>query len=205
MFPIAILMNELISSKAANLSKQESLQNDILISILTASSYRNHYYLEHLSVAASINFRFIPSKHFDVASKLSSGCMTLRRGTTSNQRWNNIVYLNVGIYNVEQRRINVAYFNVDVNNVRQRRNNIVLFNFKFYNVCQRGSNVVKMTIYKKEQKKNHFKLIHLIQSFNCHFIILFTLLPILRGKCWRILAKLKKLRSWEKLRCKNLI
>ena len=90
-------MNELISRKAANLSKQESLQNDILISILIASSYRNHYYLEHLSVAASINFRFIPSKHFDVASKLSFGCYdattwnnvksTLKQHCVS-QRWN---------------------------------------------------------------------------------------------------------------------
>ena len=43
---------------------------------------------------------------------------TSRRGTTSNQRWNNVVYFNVGIYNVEQRRINVVYFNVDMNNVR---------------------------------------------------------------------------------------
>ena len=80
--------------------------------------------------------------------------MTSRRRTTSNQRWNNVVYLNVGIYNVEQRRINVAYFNVDVNNVRQRRNNVVLFNVEFYNVGQRGNNVVKMTISKKNKKKS---------------------------------------------------
>ena len=32
--------------------------------------------------------------------------MTSRRGTTFNQRWNNIVYINVGIYNVKQRQIN---------------------------------------------------------------------------------------------------
>ena len=130
--------------------------------------------------------------------------MTSRRRTTSNQRWNNVVYLNVGIYNVEQRRINVAYFNVDVNNVRQRRNNVVLFNFEFYNIGQCGNNVVKMTISKKN-KKNHFKLIHWIQSFNCYFIILFTLLPILRGIYWKILAKPQKLRSWKKLSCKSLI
>ena len=72
---------------------------------------------------------------------------------------NNIVYLKVGIYNVEQRRINVAYFNVDVSNVRQRRNKVALFNVEFYKVRQCGNNFVKMTISKNKQK-NHFKLIH---------------------------------------------
>ena len=57
-----------------------------------------------------------------------------RRGTTSNERCNNVVYLNFGIYNVEQSRINVAHFNIDVNNIRQRGNNIVLFNVEFYNL-----------------------------------------------------------------------
>ena len=60
--------------------------------------------------------------------------MTLRRGKTSNQRWNNVVYVNVETYNVEQRRINV-----DDNNVRQRRNNVVIFNIDFHNVDQRRS------------------------------------------------------------------
>ena len=45
---------------------------------------------------------------------------TSRRGTTSNQRWNNILYFIAGLDNVEQRRINVVYFKVDMNNVRQR-------------------------------------------------------------------------------------
>ena len=83
--------------------------------------------------------------------------MTSRCGTTSNQRWNNVVYLNVRIYNVEQRLINVAYFSVDVNDVRQRQNNVVLFN------------VVKMTISKKNKKTNHFNL---IQSSKFKFKVL---------------------------------
>ena len=45
---------------------------------------------------------------------------TSRRGTTSNQRWNNVLYFIAGIDNVEQRRINVVYFKVDINNVTQR-------------------------------------------------------------------------------------
>ena len=64
------------------------------------------------------------------------------------------------------------YFNVDVNNV-------VLFNVDFHNVGQRRNNVAKMTILKKNTK-NISKWIHLIQSFNCYFIIFFTLLRILR-------------------------
>ena len=64
--------------------------------------------------------------------------MTSRRDATSNQRWNNVAYFNVGIYNVKQRRINVVYFNVDVSNVRQHRNNVALFNFEFHNDGQHG-------------------------------------------------------------------
>ena len=79
--------------------------------------------------------------------------VTSRRGTTSNQQWNNVVYFNIEMYNVEQCRINVVYFNVDMNNVRQRRNNIVIFNVKFYNVGKRRNNVVKMTASKKNKKK----------------------------------------------------
>ena len=94
-------------------------------------------------------------------SALLQGCllvdMTSRRGTTSNQSWSNIVYFNVGIYNVEQRQINFVHFNVDMNNIRQRRNKIVLFNVEFHNVSQRRDNVAKMTIF-KIIKKNHFKL-----------------------------------------------
>ena len=81
---------------------------------------------------------------------------TSRRGATSNQRWNNVVYFNVGICNVEQRWINVVYFNVDIKNVRQRRNNIVIFNVDMNNVGKRRNNVVKMTVSKKS-KTNHFK------------------------------------------------
>ena len=83
--------------------------------------------------------------------------MTSRLRTTSNQRWNNVVYVNVETYkveqrriNFEQRRINVVYFNVDLNNIRQRRKNVVIFNLDFHNVEQYQNNVVNMTIWKKE-------------------------------------------------------
>ena len=79
---------------------------------------------------------------------------TLQRGTTSNQRWNNAVYFNVAIYNVEQRRINAVYLNVDMNNARQRRNNVVNFNVEFYNAGKLRNNVSKkMTVSKKNKKK----------------------------------------------------
>ena len=60
--------------------------------------------------------------------------MASRHSTTSKQRWNNVVYINVEIYDVEQRQINIFYFNVDLNNVRQRWSNVVIFNVNFHNV-----------------------------------------------------------------------
>ena len=59
------------------------------------------------------------------------------------------MYINVEIYNVEQRGINVAYFNVDLNDIRQRRNNVVIFNVDFHKVEQRRNSVVNMTIWNK--------------------------------------------------------
>ena len=88
-------------------------------------------------------------RRFNVAFRLIWR-MTSRRRTTSNQRWNNVVYVNVEIYNVQQRWNNVVYFNVELNNVRQRRNNVVIFNVDFHNVGQRRNNVGNMTIWKKK-------------------------------------------------------
>ena len=82
--------------------------------------------------------------------------MTSRRWTISNQRWNNVVYVHVEIYNVEQRQINVVHFNIDINNVRQRRNNIVILNIEFHNVDQRRNNVLYMTIFKKLKRAKIF-------------------------------------------------
>ena len=75
--------------------------------------------------------------------------MTSRHHTTSNQSRNNVMYVNVGVYNVEQCQINVAYFSVDLNNVRQRRNNVAIFNVDFQNIGQRQKNAVN-----RSHKKN---------------------------------------------------
>ena len=56
--------------------------------------------------------------------------MTSQRRTTSDQRWSNVAYVNVGICNVEQSRINVVIFNVDLHNVELRRNNVVNMTIK---------------------------------------------------------------------------
>ena len=64
----------------------------------------------------------------------------------SNQRGNNVVYVNVEIYNVEQRRTNVV--NVDIN-VIQSRKNVDIFNVEFHNFDQHRRKVVNMTIFKK--------------------------------------------------------
>ena len=74
----------------------------------------------------------------------------------SNQRSKNVVYGNVEIYNVGERRINVPYFNVGINNVRQCRNNVVIFNFEFHNVDERRNNVVNMIIFKKLKKEKKY-------------------------------------------------
>ena len=75
--------------------------------------------------------------------------MTSQRRTLSNQGWNNVVDVNIGIYNIEQRRINVVYFDVDLNNVRKRFNNVVIFIIDFRNVGQLRKNGVNVTIFKK--------------------------------------------------------
>ena len=59
--------------------------------------------------------------------------MTPRCRRTPNPRWNNIVYINFGIFSDQQSRLNIAYFNVDLKRVTQRRNNIVIFNVDFHN------------------------------------------------------------------------
>ena len=91
--------------------------------------------------------------------------MTSRRQTTSIQRWNIVVYLNVGIYNVEQRRINVVYLDIALNNFRQRRNNVAISNVNLRNVEPRRNNVVNMSI-KKMKNKLGVKNIIILLSFN---------------------------------------
>ena len=96
------------------------------------------------------------------------------------------MYVNIRIYNVEQRRINVVYFNVDLNNIKQRRNSVVIFNVVFHNVGQRRNNVVNMTIYLFELQR---KIIWI--EYN-GLKIFFTLFPILTGICRRTFAKSQK-------------
>ena len=109
--------------------------------------------------------------------------------TTSNQRWNNVVYVNIEIYNVEERWNNVVIFNVELNNVRQSRNNVVIFNVDFRNVWQRRNNVANMTIWKKIKPPFKNKIIFLsfkeyaglkIFSFFPHFKTNFRASKILK-------------------------
>ena len=134
--------------------KTALLQVKALIQIIVTSSGLKKF----------VHFSIIHQSSFERGTKLSSNypanistsvqrCfwvdMTLRRRTTSNQRWNNVVYVNVEIHNVEQRWNNVVFFNVELNNVRQRRNNVVIVNVDCHNVGQRQNNVANMTIWKK--------------------------------------------------------
>ena len=99
-----------------------------------------------------------PSKHFNVGSMLFLGWYdvatshnvksTLKQRCVR-QRWN------------LQRWNNVVYFNVELNNVRQRRNNVVIFNVDFHNVGQRRNNVANTTIWKKLKPRFKNKIIFL--------------------------------------------
>ena len=92
----------------------------------------------------------IPRKHFNVVSTLFLGWYDVAVSdnfkSTLKQRC------------VCQLWINVVYFNVDMNNVRQRRKNVVIFNVEFHNVDQHRNNVMKMTIFKKVKKSKKILL-----------------------------------------------
>ena len=111
--------------------------------------------------------------------------MTSQRHTTSNQRWNNVVYVNVEIYNVEQRWNTVVFFNVELNNVRQRRNNVAIFNVDFHNVGQRQNNVANMTIWKKYKPRFKNKITFLNFKEYVRLNIFLHFFPILREICKR--------------------
>ena len=103
--------------------------------------------------------------------------MTSRRRITSNQRWNNVVNVNVEIYNVKQRWNNVVYFNVELKNVRQCRNNVFIFNVEFYNVGQRQNNVANMTISKENKPRFKSKIIFLNFKEYARFKIFSSVYP----------------------------
>ena len=73
--------------------------------------------------------------------------MTSRRRTTSNQRWNNVVYVSVEIRNVEQH-----WNNVELNNVGQRQINVVIFNVIFTTL---GNVETTLRIWSFEKKYKH--------------------------------------------------
>ena len=59
--------------------------------------------------------------------------MTSRRHTTSNQRWNNVVFFNVKLSNVGQRRNNVANMTIWKKIYKPRfKNKLIFLNFKEY-------------------------------------------------------------------------
>ena len=67
--------------------------------------------------------------------------------TTSNQRWNNFFYINIKIYNFEQRRNNV------------------IFDVKLHNAEQGWSNVVNITILIKLKNRPRVKSNKIFLSF----------------------------------------
>ena len=139
--------------------KLYSYQNKILVlrnfmNLLSSSFTSMQYFLNKLLVRKKINHRRIllllsKNNPENISTSVQScflvNMMSWRR-TTSNQRWNNVVYVNVEINNVQQCWNNIVYFNVELSNVRQRRNNVVFFNVDFHNIGQCWNNVANMTI-----------------------------------------------------------
>ena len=123
--------------------------------------------------------------------------MTSRRRAVSNERWNNVLYVNIEIYSVEQRQINFVFFKVDINNVRQRRNNAIDFNVDFHNVDQHRNNIVNMTIFKKLNKKIFLrlkkKMTHLINN-TCFW--LWTIKKKGRHRTYIIKVNVPKNNAW---------
>ena len=79
---------------------------------------------------------------------------------TSNQRWNDVVYVKVGVYNAGQRRIN--HFQPRALNVDQRRNNVV--NMTICKKVQNKPQIKRKTIF-LSLNKNHLKLNTLNSKF----------------------------------------
>ena len=128
--------------------------------------------------------------------------MTSRPGTTSNQQWNNVVYFDVEIYNVEQRQINVVYFNVLIWTTLHNVETMMSFPTSIFTTLVN----VKATWWKWQFPKRTKKIYQIeYTGFKVLATIFFTLLPILWGICSGILVKLQKLRSWKTLHYKNLI
>ena len=132
-----------------SLNNSKNWMDLILHMDLMFSSRKNYvvYEIKILFASPSVNM-LIPGNILTLFQCYLLVDMSSQCGTTSNQRWNNVPYFNVGIYNVKQRRINVVYFNV-----KQCRNNVVLFNFEIHNIGQRWNSVVKMIIFKKNKEK----------------------------------------------------
>ena len=169
--------------------KLYSYQNKILVlrnfmNLLSSSFTSMQYFLNKLLVRKKINHRrilLLLSKNnpenisTSVQSCFSVNMMSWRR-TTSNQRWNNVLYVNVEISKVQQRWNPIVYFNVELNNARQRRNN-----------------VANMIISKKKNKPRFQKQNNIFElqgrCWTQSFLLFF---PILRAICKRILVEPQK-------------
>ena len=133
--------------------------------------------------------RFYPAN----ISTLFQRCLlvgtTSRRGTTSDQRWNNVVYFNVGICNVESTLCISTLIWTTLDNVEAT----LSFSTSSFTTLVNVETTLWKWPFLKITKQIISNKIHGSQSFNYYFIILFTLLPMLRGLCWRVLARLRKL------------
>ena len=100
-----------------------------------------------------INLKTFPANNSTSFQRCLLVGTTSRRGTmktTSNQRWNNVVFFNAGIYNLKS---TLCVSTLIGTTFWQRSNNVIISKIEFQNVGNRRNNAVKMTISKKNKKK----------------------------------------------------
>ena len=132
-----------------------------MVVLIKLRKIRHMHFSQSMLIAAWTNFhvhlRDIPQQTFQ---RCFNDIFRLTRSqpqVTPNQRWKNVVLVNVTIYNVKQRRISVVYFKVDINNAGQHQNHVVIFNVDFHSFRQRQNNVVNMIICKNAKSKHRVK------------------------------------------------
>ena len=145
-----------------------------------------------IKIKANINtFQSNPSKHFNVVSTFSFGWCDVATWDNVIQRWNNVVYFNVEIYNVES---TLTWTTLD---------NVKTTSFST------SSFLTLVNVETTLSKKINSNRIPGIQSFNYYFII-FTCSPCSEGSMTKSPCKATKVlkRLWKILHCnycKNLI
>ena len=117
---------------------------------------------------------------------------TSRHGTTSNQCWNNAMYFNVGILTTSNNIESTLCISMLIWTTLDNIETMLSFSMSSFTTLVNVETMLWKHPFPKRIKKIQIKSsnrMHEIESFNYYLIIFFTLLPMLRGTCKRVLAK----------------